>query len=140
MARTTSAAVKAIMHLDYDSVRQPSLEPFIETASSLVDDLVECAAESDVVLSAAKLELIERWLAAHCYKQSSDQQHQSSSNKSSASYKGQSGMGFDATTYGQMAVRLDTSGCLENADKGGDASLDWLGLPPSEQTDYVDRD
>ena len=56
------------------------------------------------------------------------------------------GKSLDSTHYGQTAKLLDTSGCLaeisKEAETGGKTTvgIDWLGKPPSEQTDYVDRD
>lgn len=140
MARTNSDAVKAILLLDYDSKRSPDLAAFIETASALVDDVVDCAAEKGVALTDARLELIERWLAAHLYKMSDKDVTSSSQQGASASFTGQFGMGFDATRYGQMATRIDSSGCLDNIDKTQEASMEWLGKPPSEQIPYDQRD
>lgn len=138
--RTDSDAVKAILLLDYDSVRTPDLSPFIEAASAIVDDVVTCATEKGTSINSTRQELVERWLSAHFYKQS-DKEHMSSSNLgASASFAGQTAMGFMSTRYGQMACRLDSTGCLDNIDQTQEVSLDWLGLPPSEQTDYDQRD
>lgn len=56
--RTTDAAVRAIIET------QASIDtaPFIEVASALVDEI-----EPDSSYNATRLELIERWLAAHFY-------------------------------------------------------------------------
>lgn len=140
MARTTSSAVQAVLIGQYDSVENYDLTPFIEVASAVVDDVYECAFDKGVTLSATRLELIERWLAAHFYKLSDKGFASSSQQGASASYDGQTGMGFDATLYGQTASRLDSSGCLENLDKTQEASLDWLGKPPSTQIPYDQRD
>ena len=45
MARTTADLVKAVLApgLDYDLVRNPSLDPFISMATNLVDRVATCA-------------------------------------------------------------------------------------------------
>jgi len=147
VARTTAAAVKAVMlpGEEYDTVTEPSLTPFIDTASAYVDDIVTCAAERSpaVTLSAARLELIERWLAAHFYAQSDKPYASKNTEGASASFHGQTAMYLESTLYGQTAMRLDKSGCLSSIGSGAErkvASAVWLGRPPSEQTDYSDRD
>src|SRR5262245_12262826 len=73
MVRTDEDRVKAILRLgsqggDYNDRDNPPLAPFIETASSIVDSLVIFLDENGYSpLSSSKLELIERWLSAHCY-------------------------------------------------------------------------
>jgi hypothetical protein len=62
--RTTPAAVKAVLARDYDSVDEPSLTPYLDAASLLVGDLEDAASTAP---AAARLELVERWLAAHYY-------------------------------------------------------------------------
>jgi hypothetical protein len=117
-----------------------SLAPFIESATDVVDGIVECAAEEDVTLTSTRLELIERWLSAHFY-HCSDPVYQSRSTEgASGQFQGQSAMGYDGSRYGQMAMRLDTSGCLRANEKGGKASFIWLGKPVSDQINYQDRD
>lgn len=147
MARTTAAAVKAVLlpGKDYDTENSPDLTPFIDTASAYVDDIVTCAADQDpaVTLTDARLELIERWLAAHFYVVSDQTYASKSTEGASASFHGQTGMYIESSRYGQTAMSLDKSGCL--ASIGGSAGrirvgTAWLGKAPSNQTDYVDRD
>lgn len=145
MSRTNEAAVKGILLSDYGPDKdgnEPSLEPFIDTAASMVDDLVECATAKGKTLSAGKLELIERWLAAHFYVQSDQTYASKSTEGASASFHGQTAMYLESSRYGQTAMRLDTSGCLDG--RGGSerkvAGGFWLGKRRSEQIPYVDRD
>lgn len=140
MARTTAAAVKLVLAggKDYDTDNAPDLTPYIDTASALVDDVDTCATARGYTLSSTRLELIERWLAAHAYALSDQPYASKATDRASATFQGQTGMNLDATKYGQMAKSLDTSGCLASA--GRKARLLWGGLPPSQQTDYVDRD
>ncbi len=145
MARTNSSKVEGVLLADYGplpSGAEPSLTGFIEAASAFIDDVVVCVAEKELTpLSSARLELLERWVAAHLYCQSDKAFMSKSTGGASASYQGQTGMYFESTLYGQTAMRLDPSGCLQAA--GGKeiqvASGFWLGRPPSAQTDYRDR-
>lgn len=145
MARTTAAAVKLILApaKDYDTGLAADLTPFIDTASAMVDDIVSCiTAKGGTALTAARLELIERWLAGHYYKVSDKTYSSRSTADASGAFDGQTAMYLESTLYGQTAIRLDSSGCLDAA--GGKeqkvASAIWLGRPPSAQTDYADRD
>lgn len=144
--RTTEVAVKEILGVQYDSLRQPSIYPYMEAAAVLIDRMIECATEEGVTHSAAELEIIERWLAAHFYGQMDQMYSSKSTDGASASFQGQWAKYLDNTRYGQMAMKLDKSGCLETA--GADTGQTgrrvaggfWLGKVPSEQTDYPNRD
>lgn len=129
------------MHEEYDAEVSPSLTPFIETASSMVDDLVECAAEKGITLSDTKLELIERWLSAHFYSQSDKPYTESETLDARAKYNGQTKMYLESTLYGQTAVKLDPTGCLAAIAGGEDksAKVIWMGKRPSQQIDDADR-
>jgi hypothetical protein len=145
MARTSEAAVKLVLRPgsqggDYDDVNSPSLVPFIDAASAMVDDAAACAADADDAISTARQELVERWLAAHCYCLSDRTFASKSTLGASASFAGQTGMNLDATFYGQQAMALDPSGCLRALGAGNRATATWLGKAPSQQTPYVDRD
>ena len=140
MSRTTEVAVKGLLLLDYDTARAPSLVPFIDTATVLVDRVATCAAAADETLTAAELELIERWLAAHYYVQSDQTFASKSTSGASATHHGQTGMRLENSKYGQGALTIDSSGCLDSITKNARAGANWLGRPPSEQTAYVDRD
>jgi len=114
MARTDATAVKAVLApgQDYDLETNPDLTPFIDTASAVVDDAVESAADNGITITSVRAELIERWLAAHFYK-CSDRQFQSETTAGAGGqYTGKTGMNFNLTTYGQTAMSLDPSGTL----------------------------
>lgn len=144
MARTTDVLVKKVLApgRDYDTVNNPSLQPFIEAASSVVDDVVTCATRKGKTLTSTKLELIERWLAAHLYQMSDEGYTSRSTMSASGSFQGQTGMYLEATMYGQTAITLDPTGCLVAIAKGArpTARAFWAGKRPSEQTDYDARD
>ena len=140
MSRASEDDLRALVSSD------PSLSVsiFIDTASSLIDKVESCDTANE--LSAKDLRLIETWLAAHFYA-IRDQQYQAKTTEgASATFQGQTGMYLDSTQWGQQAITLDITQCLAKinaeAKEGGKrtASLEWLGKPPSEQIDYVDRD
>lgn len=106
MGRVTSSEVKEILDTD-----ETKFTPFIAVANSVVtDELASTARITDTV----RLKEIERWLAAHFFKCSLEPQekvHEVGETK--ATFYGAGNMsGFNATTYGQQAMALDTSGTL----------------------------
>lgn len=143
MARTSAAAVKLLLMDDYgprEDGSLPDLAPFIDTASLLVDRVATCATAKGKTLSTTELELVERWLAAHCYAMADQPYSSRSTQGASGSFQGQTGMALDGTKYGQTAQMVDVSGCLAALGKRQAASMAWLGKVPSEQIDYLDRD
>lgn len=142
MARTTSTLVQGILINDYD--KKTDLAPYIDSASVIIDRVLACATRRGVTLSATELELMERWLAAHAYAQMDrlrkKQEIHAGPGKVVGEYQGQWGMYLDSTSYGQFAQSLDASGCLAAIGRQKRASMHWLGLPPSLQTDYENRD
>lgn len=133
MARTTASAVEGIC----DVIEDTDLDPYILPANELVTEVCVPAGYSD-----ERLELIERWLAAHFYCVF-DPRAQSESAGVSASYEGTAGMYLERTRYGQMAMILDTAGGLAQLNTQTEAgkvrtlSISWLGSTPREQRAYV---
>lgn len=140
MARTTQGKVVGLLRRDFDADALPDLTGFIDTASAVVDRVVNCALGKGLSLGAPTLELIERWLAAHYYTRSDLTYASNTTDGASASFHGQTGMALDASFYGQSALDLDWTGCLNAVSKRQRAGAAWLGKPPSAQIDYVDRD
>lgn len=136
--RTNNKLVEAVLGDNYNGTT--NLTPFIDAANAIVNRVATCATDKGETLTATELELIERWLAAHLYAQMDPTYASKSTAGASASFHGQTAMGFDSTLYGQTATRLDFSGCLENLDKTQVVTAAWLGKAPSDQTDYEDRD
>jgi hypothetical protein len=70
-------------------------------------------------LSADTLTEIEKWLSAH-FLAIRDQRVESEAvgGEWQVRYQGTTGMGLQATTYGQMALTLDTSGSLATMNAG----------------------
>jgi hypothetical protein len=126
--RTTDEAVQGIIETNSNI----SLTPFIETANALVTEV--CADYYDDT----RLELIERWLAAHFYAIRDPRRLQDRAAVVSKQIESRVDLGFDVTRYGQMAMRLDTNGGLatlnEQAKSGGKITtgVTWLGTPYDE--------
>jgi hypothetical protein len=141
MPRTNGTLVKAILApgKDYDERRNPSLDPFIEVASGMIDDLVTLCQNSGILPPPdARLKTLEGWVAAWAYK-NSDQQMASSTARSSASFKGQTGMMLQSNHYGQTAITLDPTGILGSQNAKATVGGQWSGRPPSAQTPYRQR-
>lgn len=136
MSRTDVIKVAGILAGNWDGTT--GLQPFIDAAGNLVDDIVTY--DEDGVMSAAKLEIVERYVAAHFYACQDPMYRGRNTGKAGGQFHGDSGLSLDFTPYGQTAQDLDVSGYLRANQKGGIVSAAWLGRPPSEQTDYVDRD
>ena len=139
--RTTIALVKEVLGSNYDTRNSPSLQPFIDTASVVVDQVVALAASNrSITIGAAQAELIERWLSGHFYAQMDMLYKQKQTGKASGKFQGETGMYLESTLYGQSAMMVDTSGMLRVLDKRKVVRMDWLGLAPSAQTPYSERD
>jgi hypothetical protein len=131
MSRTTSSGVQAILGSHYDG--STTLTPFIDTANNIVTWLASKDVNGE--LSAATLELIERWLSAHFYAQADPILQSKSTGKSSGVFEGQTQRG----RYWDQAAYLDSTGNLNKRGKSK-AGMTWLGKAVSDQTDYEDRD
>jgi len=137
MARTTSAAVALIIEVDTSI----SLTSFIEVANAFV---TECCG-SVSTYNATRLELIERWLSAHCYTVRDMRAEMEKADEVSEKKQSKVDLGFDTSHYGQMAMRLDTAGGLAalnvNIKKGRTnvLGITWLGTENSTSLDLEDR-
>jgi hypothetical protein len=145
VSRTTTDAVEALLLPGGDYEPAPligdpvDLQPFVDTASAIVDQVVVCATAKGVSLSTTTQELIERWLAAHAYVQSDQTFSQRKTLDASGMHHGQTGMRLENSKYGQMATTLDYSGCLSAMSKQARKRVRWGGKAPSEQIPYSDR-
>jgi hypothetical protein len=128
MARTTHLKVKDILGDHYDG--SSSLEPFIDTASSLVDKVV--TADTESLLSSGDLEIIERWLSAHFYGHMDQFMSNKSTGGASGGFMGQTAMALNSTQYGQTAMTLDCTGELAKLSQQAMTgkkrmTMTWLG-------------
>lgn len=133
--RTTETAIKAILGSHYDGTSE--LQPFIDTATLLVDDI----AGSDESISLARLERIECYLSAHYYSLKDPIVQSRSTGRASGQFQGRTDLGFDGSRYGQEAKRLDPTGYLVRLDQPQrpKASCMWLGKVPSDQLSAMER-
>lgn len=133
-SRTSANQVIAILSGggDYDVDAAPDINPYIETASAIVDMVVECAARKMRTVTSTQLELMERWLAAWAYACSDKPYTQKMTLRSSGVMSGQTGMHLEANLYGQTALMLDSTGCLNNINNQSRAYAFWGGKPWSE--------
>ena len=136
MARTDSIAVIALL----DFVPAKSIDSHIEIANVMVTDC--CAAATTATgadyYTAARLELIERWLAAHYCCVSFPRGKMEGTKNASQTKRGQTGKGLEATLYGQQAMSIDIAGGLKVANDGKyrqlTAGLSWLGYENGDTT------
>lgn len=127
VARTTDGAVQSLLGPNYDGVTD--LLEVITTASVFVDLVVACnTRKGGLALGDTQLERIEAYVACHLYGHG-DQFYQSRSTQgASGSFQGQtSQLGLEGSQYGQTALRLDTSGCLNAINNKSRAGMTWLG-------------
>lgn len=107
--RTTQDAVKKVLSQQYNC-QNTDVRPFMDAATGIVDWIDIC--DVDNVNSDTQLAKIETWLSAHYYGVSEQLLQSKSEGGASGSFQGQTGKYFEATTFGQMAISLDLSGCL----------------------------
>ena len=108
-ARTSTSEVKAIVST---TLTDAQIQAFIDTAALVVTTNL-----ADKGLSAELLEAIEMWLAAHLLSMRDQRVHARTIGDVSFTYQGQTGLGLDATLYGQQVKMLDTTGTLASLGK-----------------------
>tara|TARA_Y100000310_G_C20273391_1_gene619112 strand:- start:45 stop:449 length:405 start_codon:yes stop_codon:yes gene_type:complete len=130
MARTNATNIKAIIEVDTTIIAADSdLDPFISTANELVTEICTGTNAPDPVYSATRLELIERWLAAHFYAIRDPRAKSEKAGSVGVAYRGKTDLNLSLTHYGQQAMMIDTNGGLARLDKGKGitASVLWAG-------------
>lgn len=129
MARTTASAVQALVNWNSDV----SVEPFIETATALIDAVLLDAGYSDTLL-----ELIERWLSAHFYSVRMQQRSSESVESASVSYQNKVDLKLMLTSYGQQVAMLDYKGILAALGKPKvRLGATYLGKTPCEKREEL---
>lgn len=103
--RATDADVRAI--IDNDASISTVIP--IRAANTLVD-WIDATCDSENVLTATQLTEIETWLAAHFYAHRDPQYVAKATERASATFQGQTGMGLESTFWGQTAMALDVTG------------------------------
>lgn len=133
MARTTTSAVLEILLKDYDTVNEPDLQGFIDSAAVVVARVQQCAIRKGITLTCEELELLERWLASHLYVQSDATYSARQTLRASGSFN------KDKDSYLRAAELIDPSGCLENIINNARLRMVWLGKRPSQKRSVHDR-
>jgi hypothetical protein len=135
--RTNATNVKGIIEVDATIIKVDSdLDPFIEVANELVTEQCTGTNGPATAYTATRLELIERWLAAHFYTNRDPRPTNEKAGPVGAAYQSRVDLGFDTSHYGQHAMRLDTNGGLaalnQSVKKGGKQTVGftWLGTTP----------
>jgi hypothetical protein len=136
--RTTYEAVAKLIEID-STVTTDAAE-FIETASVIVDEVCATAKKTDGsdYYSAARLELIERWLAAHFYAIRDPRAVMEKAGPVSQTIESKIDLYFSVTRYGQQAMLIDTNGGLARLNakmKNGQPSLQFFWAGTETDTD-----
>lgn len=120
MARTNEDAVRE--RIDND----PGLPILhhITDASVIVDDIVTTASDLGITITAAKLKLIETYLAAHFYALVDLQPMEEQTGRGRIVYEGKTGKYFELTRHGQMAIAMDPTNTLSS---GPHVGVTWAG-------------
>lgn len=136
MPRTTLALIGGIIQVDPEIVPDDAaMVPFIAVANELVTECCTGAKGPVTEYPEDRLELIERWLAAHFYTNRDPRVTNEKAGSVGQAFQSQVGLGFDTSHFGQMAMRLDTNGGLakvnEDTKKGGKRRVGvfWAGTP-----------
>jgi len=108
--RTNAPDVKVIFETDLPDA---TVTAFITTANHIVtDQLASSISDSDL------LEDIEKWLAAHLAATRDQRIQRQDFGDSAVTFQGKTGLGLDATQYGQHVKLLDTTGKLARLGQG----------------------
>tara|TARA_R110002020_G_scaffold12409_6_gene45515 strand:- start:20659 stop:21072 length:414 start_codon:yes stop_codon:yes gene_type:complete len=130
MARTTVANIKAIIEVDLTIIAvDADMDAFIDVANELVTEMCTGSNGPTTAYSAARLELIERWLAAHFYAIRDPRVKSEKAGPVGVNYQEKVDLNLKLTSYGQQAMMLDTNGGLRSIDqnKAYQVQVLWLG-------------
>lgn len=128
MARTDPATVQSLLLKNYDTVNNPDLTIFITMANLLVSRVATCAASKGTPLTTDELTVLEGLIAAHNYMSGPDLGYSAKNTQSAgATFQGKTDMNLKSTFYGQQALVMDASGCLNAISQGNRVGGFWLG-------------
>lgn len=137
--RTDEDLVKGTLQADYDYDNNPSLVPAMRKGNLLTNRLVLCASRKNINIDSDTLIEIETELSAHFYCTSDRLAAREKTDDANIVYQGVTDKGLNYTPYGQNAMLLDPSGCLNSFNSPRKVSIDWLGKDPSQKIDWIDR-
>jgi len=130
--RTNATLVAEIIEVD----PRINLDPFILSASVLVDEIEQ---NSRSTLTPERLELIERWLAAHFYAMRDPRAETERAGSVGVTYQSKVDLNLSLSHYGQMAIVLDTTGTLRLLSEAGKVRRGAFWLGREEDRGDVDR-
>jgi hypothetical protein len=128
MTYTTPDAVASVVEV----LSGDDLSAHIEFATLIVSESL-----SDCGYSEARMEMIERYLAAHSYACYRTRIVEETIGRSTTKYANNATMGLAATVYGQQAMVLDTCQVLSTQDLASRKlnvapSVTFLGIPADD--------
>lgn len=106
--RVTAAQVMEIISTSQSTA---VVNAFINSAHAVVEANLASASLGETLLTQ-----IELWMAAHFLAMKDQRKSAVKVGDLSVTYQGQTGMGLNATQYGQQALAMDTSGTLSALD------------------------
>lgn len=116
------------------------LDPFIRVGVKITEQVQASAAGfGRTPMDAETANLCATWLAAWAYKCSDQQYMTSNAGRSSATFRGQSGKGFELNNYGAAAMQIDGTGILQAINESKIVGTAWLGKTLGEMIDYATR-
>lgn len=133
--RTTTTLVQAVLMGDWD--QSTDLTPFIDSASSVIDKVVTCAAAKGITITSTDAELMERWLSGFFYQGGDPGYTSRSTANKSGSFRDDSDK--FKNPYLRRAALIDTSGCLTAIILRQVASIAWGGKTVPEQLTFDQR-
>lgn len=110
MARVQPSEVKEIFDTELSNT---AVQQWIEIANTLVDRI----SDRDSSITSTTLTQIEKLAACHLAATQDPRLEQASAETRSATYQGETGMGWESTIYGQQALALDPTNVLANSTK-----------------------
>lgn len=135
---TTSALVQQMLGPMYST--RIALTGPIRTAGVIMTQLLACAARKGVTIDSDTRREIETALAAFAYQLIDPGYTSRSTLSASGSFEGKTDMGLRLNKFGQLALLLDPSGCLELInDRKKQGGMVWLGKPSTEAQTYAER-
>lgn len=135
---TTATLVKGMLGPMYSP--KLALTSPIRTAGVIMTRVLACAARKGVTIDSATADEMETALAAHVYQLMDPGYTSRSTLSASGSFEGRTDKRLEGTKFGQLALTLDPSGCLELVNNPAkQASVTWLGKPSSEAKTHEQR-
>ena len=109
MSRTTPTLVRVICAEMDSSFTDAQVQPFLDSASMVVTNLIGSYYTDD-----SQLELIERWLSAHYFTANTPKTANEKAGDVSEAYQFTVGVGLKGSLYGQKVLEMDISGRFAN--------------------------